>query len=306
MEHTLSLFVQTLVHYPLKSAQGIVIDKATLGPLGLAMDRRWVLIDPQGRFVSQRNCPLMGGLQVEAIDQTLRMKWQDQSVTAVANAQDCLDVSIWADQVQGWGVAESVNQQLSAWLGQSVRLVYSPDQMQRQVDPHYAGVGHRTAFSDGFPLLLISQASLDALSAGFGQPLDLRRFRPNIVIGGDCVPFAEDQWRQIQIGDVVLDLVKPCSRCVIPSLDPDTQRPTDGVLRFLAQTRRRADGKVYLGQNAIVRSSVSCADPDAIDPDVMLLDSMHRVVQTDLAVSNRQGFADFLQQGQRVTVLASA
>lgn len=297
----MTLFVQTLLHYPLKSAQGIVINNATLGPLGLAMDRRWVLIDPQGRFVSQRNCPLMGGLRVEAIDQTLKIDWQRRSVTAVANPQDCLAVSIWTDQVQGWGVAESVNLQLSAWLGQSVRLVYSPDQIQRQVDPDYAGVGHRTAFSDGFPLLLISQASLDALSAGFGQPLEMLRFRPNIVIGGDCVPFAEDQWRQIQIGDVVLDLVKPCSRCVIPSLDPQTQQPTDGVLRFLAQTRRRADGKVYLGQNAIVRSSVSLADPDA-----MLLDSLSGVVQTDLAVSNRQGFADFLQQGQRVTVLASA
>jgi uncharacterized protein YcbX len=316
MEHTLSLFVQTLLHYPLKSAQGIVIEKAALGPLGLAMDRRWVLIDQKGRFVSQRSCPLMGGLQVEVVDEILLIYWQGQSVTAVANAQDNLAVSIWADQVQGWGVAESVNQQLSKWLGQSVRLVYSPDQMQRQVDPDYAGVGYRTAFSDGFPLLVISQASLDALSIGFGQSLDMRRFRPNIVIGGVCAPFAEDQWQQIQIGDVVLDLVKPCSRCVIPSLDPDTQQPTDGVLRFLAQTRRRADGKVYLGQNAIARPRLMGADPDAIQRDpalrdavldyAMLLDSPSGVVQTDLVVSNRQGFADFLQQGQRVTVLASA
>jgi uncharacterized protein len=284
----MTLFVSELWHYPLKSARGEQLSLAVWSALGLAEDRRWVLVDDQARFVSQRSCAVMGGLLAHAQGTQLTLVWQGQSVLADACPDQVIDVEVWGDRVEGYGVAQAVNQQLSAWLGQSVRLVYCPDHAQRIVDPKYAGEGHLTAFSDGFPILVITQASLDELSRLWGSPVDVRRFRPNIVIGGDCAPFAEDAWQQIQIGEVILDLVKPCSRCVIPSLDPDTQTSTAGFARFLASTRRRDDGKVYLGQNAIVHSALA-ATP--------------RLVQTSCGQITEQGKALSFTRGQAVQVL---
>jgi len=249
-----------LWHYPLKSAQGISLPSAIVYAHGLEQDRRWLLVDRQGQMLTQRQQQRLGGLQVETAATTLVLTWAGQSVTAQALCDQLETVQVWADRMPAHPVADSVNQQLSAWLGQAVRLMYCPDQATRQVDPVYAGVGQHTAFSDGFPLLLLTQASLDALSLAWGQPIDVRRFRPNLVIAGDCAAFAEDRWLSLRIGDLLFEVVKPCSRCVIPSLDPDTQQPTQGFARFLATQRRQADGKIYLGQNVVLRKAAHVTD----------------------------------------------
>lgn len=284
----MTLFVSELWHYPLKSARGEALTEAAVSAFGLAYDRRWVLIDDSGRFVSQRNCARMGALGVQAQGRQLSLTWQGQTILAHALPELPVVAEVWGDHITGEGVAAAINQQLSTWLALSVRLVYCPDHAQRVVDPQYAGEGHLTAFSDGFPLLVISQASLDELSRQWGQPVDVRRFRPNLVIGGDCAPFAEDDWHQLQVGELILDLVKPCSRCVIPSLDPESQTPTAGFARFLATQRRRADGKVYLGQNAIIHSALAATQG---------------VVQTDFGRINEQGLARRFTCGQAVQVL---
>lgn len=256
----MSLYISQLWHYPLKSAQGVALSSADLYAHGLAQDRRWLLADASGQMLTQRQHPKLGALQVDVIESGLRLTWEHQSIIAQPIAAQSRLVQVWADQLPAYAVADAVNQQLSAWLGQTVALVYCPDQATRAVDRDYAGDGFYTAFSDGFPLLLLTQASLDALSDAWGQLLDVRRFRPNIVVAGDCAAFAEDDWRSVQVGGLVFDLVKPCSRCVIPSLDPERQQPTQGFSKFLASQRRRADGKVYLGQNAILRQSQHIAD----------------------------------------------
>ncbi len=248
------LYLKSISQYPLKSAQGFSLTTAQVNPFGLEQDRRWVLVDAQGKFLSQRSCAAMGGIQVSSVqDQQLTLTFEGQTYIAYANRDDLVTVIVWSDTVTDcWGVQEYINQWLSLALGLAVRLVYFPDHATRVVDEDFAGVGYRTAFSDGYPLLIISQSSLDELGRLWGTSIDPRRFRANLIIGGDCEPFAEDQWRQVTVGDVVFDLVKPCSRCVIPSLDPDTHRQTDGFLRFLASHRRKADGKTYLGQNAVL------------------------------------------------------
>jgi uncharacterized protein YcbX len=249
-----SLHIASLHHYPLKSAQGISLTQAQMNPLGLEQDRRWVLIDEAGKFLSQRTCAAMGAIHVEADEQQLTIRFHGQTHTAIANPECLNAATVWGDTVEKcFAVQPDINMWLSDELGISVRLVYCPDNAIRIVDEHYAGQGHRTAFSDGFPLLVISQSSLDELARQWGAMIDFRRFRPNLIIGGRCEPFAEDHWRSIRVGDAIFDLVKPCTRCVIPSLDPDTQIQTDGFLRFLAAQRRKEDGKVYLGQNAILR-----------------------------------------------------
>ncbi len=261
-----SLHIASLHHYPLKSAQGIALPQAQMNPLGLEQDRRWVLIDEAGNFLSQRTCPAIGTIHVVANGQQLTISLYGQTFIAQANPNHLISAIVWGDTVADcFGVQAEIDLWLSSALGQCVRLVYCPENAIRVVDERYAGEGHRTAFSDGFPLLVISQSSLDELAQQWGAPIDLRRFRPNLIVGGTCEPFAEDDWRSIRIANAVFDLVKPCSRCVIPSLDPDTQVQTDGFLKFLARVRRKDDGKVYLGQNAVLRQVIHSADHEVTD-----------------------------------------
>ena len=260
------LHIASLHHYPLKSAQGIALPQAQMNPLGLEQDRRWVLIDEAGNFLSQRTCPAIGAIHVVANGSELMISLQGQTFIALANPNHLISAIVWGDTVaECFAVQPEIDLWLSSALGQSVRLVYCPDHAVRVVDERYAGEGHRTAFSDGFPLLVISQSSLDELARQWGAPIDFRRFRPNLIVGGACEPFAEDSWRSIRIANAVFDLVKPCSRCVIPSLDPDTQQQTDGFLKFLATTRRKEDGKVYLGQNAVLRHASHSLDLEFTD-----------------------------------------
>ncbi len=257
------LHIASLHHYPLKSAQGISLKQAQMNPLGLEQDRRWVLIDDEGNFLSQRICAAMGAIHVKAYQQELTITLHGQTHLAIANPAHLIAATVWDETVEHcFAVQPEVNAWLSAELGLSVRLVYCPDDAVRIVDEQYAGQGHRTAFSDGFPLLVITQSSLNELSRLWGEPIDFRRFRPNLIVGGTCEPFAEDQWRSIRVGALNFDLVKPCSRCVIPSLDPETQVPTGGFLRFLAQHRRQNDGKSYLGQNAVLRHEMYVTESD--------------------------------------------
>jgi uncharacterized protein YcbX len=261
-----SLHIASLHHYPLKSAQGIALNQAHMNPMGLEQDRRWVLIDASGKFLSQRTCAAMGAIRVVADEQQLTISFHGQTHIAIANPEHLMTATVWGDPVENCcAVQPEINIWLSDELGISVRLVYCPDNAIRIVDEHYAGQGHRTAFSDGFPLLVISQSSLDELARQWGAPIDFRRFRPNLIVGGACEPFAEDQWRSLRIGDAIFDLVKPCSRCVIPSLDPDTQQQTSGFLKFLATCRRKDDGKVYLGQNAVLRHAMHPPERDFTD-----------------------------------------
>jgi uncharacterized protein YcbX len=130
-----------------------------------------------------------------------------------------------------------------------------PDECERQVDETYARPGDITSFSDGFPLLLISEASLQDLNSRLELPVPMRRFRPNLVISG-CTPYAEDEWQRIRIGEIEFEVAKPCSRCIIPTIDTETaqRNPDREPLRTLATYRRR-DNKVYFGQNLIHRGT---------------------------------------------------
>jgi hypothetical protein len=138
---------------------------------------------------------------------------------------------------------------LGRFLGTSCRLVCLPDDRVRAVDPEFARPGDQVGFADGFPFLVIARASLDDLNARLPEPLSMVRFRPNLVIGG-ATPYAEDGWRRIRVGALELRLVKPCSRCTVPTVDPATGERGPEPLRTLTGYRRRGN-KVYFGQNAV-------------------------------------------------------
>jgi uncharacterized protein YcbX len=162
---------------------------------------------------------------------------------------------VWNDWVSARLAQREAHEWLSAVLGVEARAVFMDHQSHRKVDPAFAGERDEVSFADGFPLLLIGSASLDDLNARLAQPVDMRRFRPNLVVTGGAA-FAEDHWHRIQIGALRFDLVQPCSRCVLTTRDPDTGELNveREPLRTLASYRRQSAG-VMFGQNLIARSS---------------------------------------------------
>lgn len=253
--------------YPIKSAGGIALQEATLDDRGIEYDRRWMLVDESGRFMSQRRYPRMAlistrltteHLVVEAPEMPpLSLPLQPERATAPVEAL------VWSDVVRAVSVGGNATEWFSEFLGVRCRLVYMPDDAVRRVDPDYAEAGDRVGFADGFPFLLVSQASLEDLSAKLERKVPVDRFRPNLVVGG-CDPFEEDSWRRLHIGGVDFRVAKPCSRCSIVMTDQDTGGRDREVLATLAGYRRSGK-KIFFGQNLAHDSVGSLHVGDAVE-----------------------------------------
>lgn len=238
--------------YPIKSAGRVALREAVLEPRGLRYDRRWMLVDEHGGFMSQRRCPRMalisvgmspGRLLVDAPGMaTLILPLQPQPRPRV-------EARIFADETQGMLVGKEADRWFTGFLGFSSRLVYMPDDTVRRVDQRYAADGDRVGFADGFPLLLLSEASLDDLNGRLRNPVGMDRFRPNLVVAG-CEPFAEDGWRRIRVGSIPFRVVKPCARCSITMVNQTSGTRDKEPLRTLARYRKSGGG-VLFGQNLI-------------------------------------------------------
>lgn len=248
--------VASLHLYPIKSLGGFSVNEARITDRGFAHDRRWMLVDGNGLFISQREITAMACLHCAPLEHGFR-------VTDVRDG-DAIDLPwlithgeqanarVWNDEV----TVHHAPMEISAWftdkLGITSSLTYMPDVAQRTVDPRYAnGIN---SLSDGFPYLILSQASLDDLNARMEQALPMERFRPNIVIAGGHA-FQEDGWKEITIGDTRFALVKPCGRCAITTTDQQTGQRGKEPLRTLATYRRRkgveGEVKVDFGMNAM-------------------------------------------------------
>lgn len=258
--------VSQLAIYPVKSCAQISLTDAIVDPFGLQWDRRWMLVDEKGKFLSQRLLPRMCLITPQLVNNLLRLQAPEmpECEINIAAGHSTIEVNIWGDTCQAIDCGEQVANWLTDFLQKKCRLVYFPQDEVRQVDLDYAQQGDITAFSDGFPFLLLSEASLEDLNSRILQAdpgqstLEMRRFRPNIVVSG-CDAFAEDSWSKIQIGETVLRVVKPCSRCVIPSIDPDSgirgEEPTRTLKTFRRGACGRNDNKLYFGQNVIAEST---------------------------------------------------
>lgn len=237
--------------YPVKSMRGARLDRIGVDAGGPSGDRRWMLVDTDGNFLTQRQLARMALIDVEITDRGLRLACQGQAVEVpTPDPQAPLHpVRVWSDNCLAQFAGQPVGDWLSELLGQACRLAWLPPTQQRPVTPDYARPGDQVAFSDGFPFLLISQASLDDLNARLDRPVPMYRFRPNLVIEG-CEPFAEDGWKRIRVGEIEFRVAKPCSRCIIPTIDPQTAERSAEPLRTLSGYRRR-ENKVYFGQNLL-------------------------------------------------------
>lgn len=240
--------------YPIKSLGGIQVQEAEVQERGLAHDRRWMLVDPAGKFLTQRQHAQMALLQVslqpdgllishkEGIRQPLLVPFAPQLNTEV-------QVTIWDDTCTALEVSEEANNWFTDALQMEARLVYMPDNTTRRVDEQYALDEEIVSFADGYPFLLIGQSSLDDLNSRLPEAIPMNRFRPNFVVtGGE--PFEEDTWNNFTIGSIDFRAAKPCARCVVTTIDQATAEKSAEPLRTLSGYRL-INNKVMFGQNLV-------------------------------------------------------
>lgn len=237
--------------YPVKSLRGIALTSAVLDPRGLQFDRHWMVVDPEGSFLTQRQIARMSLIDTYLSEHSLILKAPGQEALHVplnCNAGE-MQVTVWRDRCRSLRCGEQADRWLSHFLQRPCHLVRFPDNAIRRVDPRYAEPQDQTGFSDGYPMLLLSEGSLADLNQRLDQPLAMRRFRPNLVVSG-VAPYAEDRWRRICIDGIEMRIVKPCARCVIPTIDPETGERASEPLKTLS-TYRRQNNEVLFGQNVI-------------------------------------------------------
>ena len=242
--------------YPIKSLGGISLNEASILPKGIEHDRRWMLIDEHNRFITQRLHPVMALFKLSRIPGGIHIAFQQDGIDLLFHEPllpEPITATIWNDTV----VEQEVNKKFSVWfserMGFACRLVAFPEVNPRAVDPAYAINHEHVSLADAYPFLVISRASLELLNSKLEEPVPMNRFRPNFVVDG-CEPHEEDTWRDFTIGHVRFTGVKPCSRCVLITINQDTAEAGTEPLRTLA-TYRRNETKVLFGQNLLTHGT---------------------------------------------------
>ena len=250
--------------YPIKSAGGVALEASPVEERGLRYDRRWMVVDGDGRFVSQREHPRMALIWVRIEPDHLAVEAPGMPPLEVPlrapEGQPTL-TSVQGDLVEALPVGDAADRWFGEYLGAPRRLVNLPDASVRPVDGDYGRPGDHVSLADAFPFLLISEASLEDLNARLERPLPMDRFRPNFVVSG-CEPFAEDGWRRVRVGGLTFRVAKPCPRCKIVTVDQQTGDAGKEPLRTLASFRK-GDNGVLFGQYLVGDSTgtLSVGDP---------------------------------------------
>jgi len=247
------LQVSQLFIYPIKSLAGIELTEARLTDRGFEHDRRWMLVDTDNRFFTQREFGQMALLQPSIGKNgmliTHKKTGDNILIPFEPETGETFSAVVWDDTCNVIRVSDAADAWFSRQLGISCKLVYMPDDSIREVDHNYATDGEITNLGDGYPLLIIGQASLDDLNGRMDEAIPMMRFRPNIVFtGGE--PYQEDDMTHFSINQIDFYGVKPCARCPIPTIDLETGERSKEPLRTLANYRRR-EHKVFFGQNLL-------------------------------------------------------
>ncbi len=255
----MALQLSEIFIYPIKSLGGISLNSSFAGERGLKYDRRYLLVDEDGIFITQRDYPQMALLKLSICDDGFRvLNKQDNSQLIVpfeAYSTEKLKVQIWDDICAAIKVSSNFDNWFSAAINKKCSLVYMPETERRIVDKErkYVDDEHLVSFADGYPFLIIGQSSLDDLNKRLASPVPINRFRPNFVFtGGDA--FEEDNWKDFFIGNLKFRAVKPCDRCVITTTDQETAERNEEPLKTLS-TFRKFGNKVLFGMNVISSST---------------------------------------------------
>ncbi|MER6996142.1 MOSC N-terminal beta barrel domain-containing protein [Streptomyces sp. NPDC000410] len=264
--------IRSLHVHPVKSVAGHAPREAVVEPWGLVGDRRWMLVDTENRAVTQRQqarLALVGAEPLPGGAIRLSAPGQERLTVEVPEPSGTDVVEIFGAKVEAVPAGAASDAWFGEYLGTPARLVHmDAPEHRRRIDPAYSLPGETVSFADGYPLLIASVASLDALNSLIAQgdhpdegPLPMNRFRANLVVEG-AAPWAEDGWKRIQVGEVRFRVVKPCGRCVVTTTDQLTAQRGKEPLRTLARHRRFGD-KLVFGQNLIPEhtGTVRVGDP---------------------------------------------
>lgn len=240
--------ISELWQYPLKSAKGGWLPMAEVTPIGISGDRRLVVLDAQGRFVTARrypqllqvNCAAEGGGWLLRHDEAPKIRIIRSELSAALRG------TLWKDDIEALDAGDEAAAWLSGIIGTEVRI--GVWQERSRVAGKY---GFETSFSDASPILVTTEASMQQACAWAGIEPDMRRFRPNIVLDGELEPFVEDQWKQLRIGNAVFEVLDPCSRCILTTRDPDTgdAHPDKQPMKALIEQHASESGEPLFGIN---------------------------------------------------------
>ncbi|MEP6704443.1 MAG: MOSC N-terminal beta barrel domain-containing protein [Acidobacteriota bacterium] len=244
--------------YPVKSLKGFSLESALVEDRGLQFDRRWMLVDENRNFITQREVPRMAAVKIEVNDRGLSAAINGSSIAIPAEpvTGEIATVKIWSSSVRGEFYPREVDEWFSSKLETACRLVLMPEATKRKVNPFYAvrRFEDTVSFADGYPFLLIGEASLADLNSRLDVPVPMNRFRPNFVVAGSG-PFEEDSWKRIRIGSTEFHVVKPSARCVLTTVDQATgEKDGKEPLKTLSTYRNR-NGNVLFGENLIAETA---------------------------------------------------
>lgn len=267
------MHVSELHIYPFKSGRGIALPAAKVDARGLVGDRRMMLADPSGHFITQRELPALATLTALPQSTHLHLSLADgrEMMVAPPHPERRMSVAIWKSIVDVAVAEDSVNERLSGWFGRPVKLVFFDGEAERTASSEWAGPDTSVTFTDGYQVLVTTTGSLAALNAdmaGRGEgSVGMERFRPNIVV--DCdEAWAEDRWAAIEIGGIRFDLVKPCARCIMTTQDQQTgSREVANPMPAMGRVRMSADRRVpgpLFGWNAVPRGEGRLSLGDAV------------------------------------------
>ena len=256
------MIVTKLFEYPVKGLLGNKICCATVNKRGLAMDRRWMLVDDKGNFLSQRQLPALTKFLPGYQDQLTIKHLPSGEIKTIAPAEflESQKVVVWGQECTAHGSDNDISEWLSKHLEETVDLVYMDENDIRPVES--SGASDIVSFADGYPVLLTTQASLDDLNNRLDESIDINRFRPNIVIDGDT-PFAEDSWQRVKIGNVVFKVAKKCARCHVININQESGLASKEPLRTLS-TYRKEGNKVNFGMNLIPENTGIIHEEDEV------------------------------------------
>ncbi|MEO5563163.1 MAG: MOSC N-terminal beta barrel domain-containing protein [Chitinophagaceae bacterium] len=264
------LQISRLFVYPIKSLGGISVPSALLTDRGFQYDRRWMLVDEQNQFMTQREYPQMALLQTDITSEGISIFHKNDIHERILVPFWCpsdikLTVQVWDDYCEAVFVSREIDQWLSKRLDVTCRLVFMPDDSLRKVDPKYAvRENNYTSLSDGYPILLLSQSSLDDLNSRLDKPLPMNRFRPNMVIMG-ANPYEEDEMADFMIRGVHFYGVKLCGRCVMTTINQESLEKGKEPLKTLS-TYRQKENSIKFGQNVIYSTTgISLKTGDRIE-----------------------------------------
>lgn len=248
--------------HPLKSGRAIPRTDVDIDIDGLRGDRRFMLTDPDGRFITQRELQSLAQVEATHVPGGVALAMNGRKLTVNFNPAARMDVRVWSSDVNAAVADEQTNTTLSSWFGRPVKLVHMDEQASRAEGEEWAGEAAPVGFADGFPVLITTMASLADLNVSLiakGQePVGMDRFRTNILVDSD-EPWEEDFWESVEIGGIVFDLVKPCARCIMTTQDQITgERIGGNPIQGLAEKRMSADRRVpgvLFGWNAVPRGT---------------------------------------------------